>query len=301
LNDGQASARCDFAVETTPPELELWLVDGCGETYAPGGVLEIRIRSSVDGAVDVYLVDPQGGRELLFGEEVLAGQVVGQDWDVPGSAGSWALEADLDDGQADALCDFAVEEEIVPAPPEIRDVWVEPVLGGPVCPGDKVIVYVEIISESGLRQVEMQARLAGTEEWDILEMRAIDDQTYEHQLTAQVEPGTEFLIRAVDAYDNAVESSIRAFMVYLAEYEECVPVLEARDVDRPGADYTSFDLSEDDPASCRQACVEDTQCVAYAYVRPGVQATSARCWLKSSALSPVSDGCCISGIKISEQ
>jgi hypothetical protein len=303
LNDGQAGARCDFAVEVPPPEAEaeLWLTGGCGEAYAPGEVLEIQVRSSVDGAVDIYLVDPQGARVLLFGEEVLAGQVVGRDWDVPDSAGGWALEADLNDGQAGARCDFAVEEEVVSAPSEIRDVWVESVLGESICPGDKVMVYVEIVSESGLQQVEMRARLAGAEGWDLLEMRAIDDQTYEHQLTAQEEPGTEFFIRAMDMYDNAVESGMMAFMVYLLEYEECVPVLETHDVDRPGADYTSFDLSGDDPALCREACVEDPQCAVYAYVRPGVQATSARCWLKFSAPSPVSDGCCISGIKISGQ
>ncbi|MBL8551994.1 MAG: PAN domain-containing protein [Hyphomonadaceae bacterium] len=70
----------------------------------------------------------------------------------------------------------------------------------------------------------------------------------------------------------------------------------AHNVDRPGGDYTSFDLATGGWEACRQACHEDGQCRAYTYVRPGVQSASARCWLKNTVPPPVQNGCCISGI-----
>ncbi|PWR70230.1 trypsin-like serine protease [Methanospirillum stamsii] len=65
----------------------------------------------------------------------------------------------------------------------------------------------------------------------------------------------------------------------------------------PGSDYSSFDLSADDPFLCIQACKQDSQCAACTYVKPGIQGDSARCWLKNSVSEKKEDSCCSSWIK----
>ena len=70
-----------------------------------------------------------------------------------------------------------------------------------------------------------------------------------------------------------------------------------QDVDRLGSDYQNFDLSEARYELCRDACANDPSCRAYSYVKPGIQALNARCWLKSSVSDPVPSPCCISGVK----
>lgn len=67
-------------------------------------------------------------------------------------------------------------------------------------------------------------------------------------------------------------------------------------IDRPGKDYRSLDLATADPALCQSECVGDNKCVAWTFVKPGVQADNARCWLKTPAPEKVEDDCCISGI-----
>ena len=69
-------------------------------------------------------------------------------------------------------------------------------------------------------------------------------------------------------------------------------------VDRPGADYYSFDLVTPDANTCRAVCENDSQCQAFSYVRPGIQGPRARCWLKSAAPNRVGSGCCISGARL---
>lgn len=69
------------------------------------------------------------------------------------------------------------------------------------------------------------------------------------------------------------------------------------DVDRMGGDYYDFDLPRADPSLCANACANDGKCVAYTYVKPGVQAQNARCWLKSGVTPGVRNACCISGVK----
>jgi hypothetical protein len=67
--------------------------------------------------------------------------------------------------------------------------------------------------------------------------------------------------------------------------------------DRRGSDYKDFDLSQANWELCRDACANDGNCQAYTFVRPGVQGSSARCWLKSSVPAGSRDSCCISGVK----
>lgn len=69
------------------------------------------------------------------------------------------------------------------------------------------------------------------------------------------------------------------------------------DTDRPGGDYRNFDLPEANFELCRRACAADTNCKAYTYVKPGVQGTKSRCWLKSSVSGSGKSTSCISGIK----
>jgi hypothetical protein len=67
--------------------------------------------------------------------------------------------------------------------------------------------------------------------------------------------------------------------------------------DRPGGDYRNFSLEKPQANDCRKACVADTQCKAYTYVKPGIQGPQARCWLKSVVPTPVTNDCCESGMK----
>ncbi len=67
-------------------------------------------------------------------------------------------------------------------------------------------------------------------------------------------------------------------------------------VDRPGSDYRDFDLRAPDPQICGQACLGDKSCVAWTFVREGVQGPSPRCWLKNAVPAPQPSDCCTSGI-----
>jgi hypothetical protein len=71
------------------------------------------------------------------------------------------------------------------------------------------------------------------------------------------------------------------------------------ETDRTGSDFSSFDLTDPDPARCRQACILDPKCRAFTYARPGFangRNSPARCFLKSTVAAPVRKECCISGV-----
>lgn len=61
-----------------------------------------------------------------------------------------------------------------------------------------------------------------------------------------------------------------------------------RNTDRPGSDYSSFDLPAADPQMCASRCEQDGRCRAFTYVSPGIQGPNARCWLKDQIPNPVS-------------
>jgi hypothetical protein len=68
--------------------------------------------------------------------------------------------------------------------------------------------------------------------------------------------------------------------------------------DRPGGDYTSFNLpAGSSPGQCEQMCDADGQCAAWTFVKPGYQAPQARCWLKASVPAPQPNDCCVSGVR----
>ncbi len=75
------------------------------------------------------------------------------------------------------------------------------------------------------------------------------------------------------------------------------PIPLEDNTDRPGSDYSNFDLPSADPNLCSAACEADSNCKAFTYVRPGVQGSNARCWLKNSVPDAASGSCCVSGVK----
>ena len=70
------------------------------------------------------------------------------------------------------------------------------------------------------------------------------------------------------------------------------------DTNRPGKDYTDFDLPADDSQLCLNACAGEANCKAWTYVMPNAsQGFAQRCWLKGAILPKASDTCCASGVK----
>jgi hypothetical protein len=67
--------------------------------------------------------------------------------------------------------------------------------------------------------------------------------------------------------------------------------------DRPGQDYTSFDVTSKVIDECESACNKDPKCKAWTYVKGGFQGVNARCWLKASVPALKSNVCCVSGLK----
>jgi hypothetical protein len=67
--------------------------------------------------------------------------------------------------------------------------------------------------------------------------------------------------------------------------------------DRPGSDYSDFDLPQEDAALCQGACAAEDMCMAFTYVKPGVQGAAPRCWLKSSVPEGYASDCCLTGIR----
>lgn len=67
--------------------------------------------------------------------------------------------------------------------------------------------------------------------------------------------------------------------------------------DRPGSDLKpGFDVTTS--SQCESYCQSDPNCLAYTFVKPGIQGSSAKCWLKNRKPAKVSNGCCISGTRL---
>ena len=69
------------------------------------------------------------------------------------------------------------------------------------------------------------------------------------------------------------------------------------DTNRAGSDFTNFEAIGDRMEICRDACAAESSCIAYTYVRPGLQGPRAKCWLKSSVPEARLERCCISGVR----
>ncbi len=70
-----------------------------------------------------------------------------------------------------------------------------------------------------------------------------------------------------------------------------------RDTNRFGEDYKDMDLASPAPRLCAEACLRETRCKAWTYVKPGVQGEKAKCWLKDKVPPPAPDENCVSGVK----
>jgi hypothetical protein len=67
--------------------------------------------------------------------------------------------------------------------------------------------------------------------------------------------------------------------------------------DRPGKDYKRFEMPVAQAVLCQQACSNENKCRAWTYVKPGIQGTAARCWLKNDVPGAKVSDCCVSGVK----
>lgn len=74
-----------------------------------------------------------------------------------------------------------------------------------------------------------------------------------------------------------------------------LPVEEG--IDRAGSDYQR-NVTNLDASDCRKACEADVRCKAYTWVKPGVQATTAVCYLKNSIPPAIPSPCCVSGVPV---
>ena len=69
-------------------------------------------------------------------------------------------------------------------------------------------------------------------------------------------------------------------------------------IDRPGSDFSNFDLPAPNPELCRDRCAQDPKCKAWTYVKPNtVQGPNPRCWLKHAVPRKRPHTCCVSGVK----
>lgn len=66
--------------------------------------------------------------------------------------------------------------------------------------------------------------------------------------------------------------------------------------DRMYGDYKDFDISGG-WESCRDACANDLNCKAFTWVKPGVQAPSARCYLKNTVNGAYANSNCVTGVR----
>ncbi len=71
------------------------------------------------------------------------------------------------------------------------------------------------------------------------------------------------------------------------------------DVDRPGSDFKILWLRGGLEA-CQEACSQNLRCKSYTYVRAGGAERIEGCWLKNAVTPPVTNGCCVSGVKTDE-
>ena len=82
-----------------------------------------------------------------------------------------------------------------------------------------------------------------------------------------------------------------------ASQQQRPPVSMEYDIDRPGADYTNFEVRDGNPDACRIRCAGDGQCRAFTFVKAGIQGRYARCYLKTTIPPRRADRCCVSGVK----
>jgi hypothetical protein len=71
--------------------------------------------------------------------------------------------------------------------------------------------------------------------------------------------------------------------------------------DLPGSDYRSAALNDNNPTTCKTMCATDAKCLAWTFVKPGVQNPKAMCWLKSAVPPSHANPDATSGIKVTRE
>ncbi|MGD9148229.1 MAG: hypothetical protein PVI80_21880, partial [Anaerolineae bacterium] len=135
LNHGQATARCEFAVETpVEPQVGIWLAEGCGRQYKPGSATQISLRSNVDGRVAIWL----DGRRL-FERDLIGGETHSERWNVGTTPGQHRLSAVMEEGGVTSECSYSVQApRKIPAP--TVSVWLAEGCGRTFRPGTRTQV-----------------------------------------------------------------------------------------------------------------------------------------------------------------
>ncbi|MGJ5817664.1 PAN domain-containing protein [Paludibaculum fermentans] len=68
-------------------------------------------------------------------------------------------------------------------------------------------------------------------------------------------------------------------------------------VNLPGGDFLSIDMTGTDPAPCQAACEKESRCKAWTYVKPEEPGGRGYCWLKDSVPEAIVENCCVSALK----
>jgi len=71
-----------------------------------------------------------------------------------------------------------------------------------------------------------------------------------------------------------------------------------QNVSRWGGDYTSFPVESGGSAACGAECARDPDCLAWTYARPGSEAATGVCHLKSTVPFADATPCCESGVMV---
>ena len=75
------------------------------------------------------------------------------------------------------------------------------------------------------------------------------------------------------------------------------PFME-QNTDRRGGDYKTVTLSQDNPAACAAVCSDEGQCLAWTYVRAGIEGSTPACRLKLTVPEGKTSPCCVSGVRV---
>ncbi len=67
---------------------------------------------------------------------------------------------------------------------------------------------------------------------------------------------------------------------------------------RWGGDYSSIEMPRGNPRQCHAACAQDSQCLAWSFIRAGHQGAASVCELKSTVPHAKESPCCVSGVTI---
>jgi hypothetical protein len=75
------------------------------------------------------------------------------------------------------------------------------------------------------------------------------------------------------------------------------------ETNRFGLDYKNISIqvpveNKTGAEICKSKCdLDGSQCMAWTYVKPGIQGPNGQCWLKKGVPLAVTDKCCVSGVK----